>query len=308
MSLEKTDVVNNLISNEVDLPLSARMGRMLAALIGNKQDKLVSGTNIKTINGISLVEPHGPRDIIIPPGVVTEVSGNIASGSSTAALSIYAARQLSARISNLEQSGIDPNYNPGSGISVEIIDGLTSFDKLAALSANQGRLLDAKKQDKLVSGNNIRTINGASLLGSGNLIIEGGGSTQQNATIITIDMDWNTLRNNFNDLPIGIYILNDFGESIINKPKMFPEADTKDKQRSYDCILLGEDDSKVLIMYLWGSNLIYSWSLWTNEVIRLGGSLTYTSEYETEGLIDGDKRFLSGVWSVYHGGNWFQFA
>lgn len=33
----------------------------------------------------------------------------------------------------------------------------------------------AKKQDKLVSGSNIKTINGESILGSGNIQIQGGG-------------------------------------------------------------------------------------------------------------------------------------
>lgn len=32
------------------------------------------------------------------------------------------------------------------------------------------------KQDKLVSGTNIKTVNGQSILGSGNIAIEGGGS------------------------------------------------------------------------------------------------------------------------------------
>ena len=32
------------------------------------------------------------------------------------------------------------------------------------------------KQDKLISGTNIKTINGTSILGSGNITIEGGGS------------------------------------------------------------------------------------------------------------------------------------
>lgn len=37
-------------------------------------------------------------------------------------------------------------------------------------------LLDSvgDKQDKLVSGTNIKTINGTSILGSGNIVIEGG--------------------------------------------------------------------------------------------------------------------------------------
>lgn len=35
----------------------------------------------------------------------------------------------------------------------------------------------AGKQDTLVSGTNIKTINGTSILGAGNMVISGGGST-----------------------------------------------------------------------------------------------------------------------------------
>ena len=39
------------------------------------------------------------------------------------------------------------------------------------------------KQDNLVSGTNIKTINSQSLLGSGNIVISGGGSGTQNVFI-----------------------------------------------------------------------------------------------------------------------------
>ena len=40
-----------------------------------------------------------------------------------------------------------------------------------ALSAYQGYVLNHNKQNSLVSGTNIKTINGASVLGSGNLAV-----------------------------------------------------------------------------------------------------------------------------------------
>lgn len=60
--------------------------------------------------------------------------------------------------------------------------------------------LDNNKQDTLVSGTNIKTINGTSLLGSGNLVIEGGSpiiSTVTSATVNTVtfycyDQEWTT--------------------------------------------------------------------------------------------------------------------
>lgn len=82
-----------------------------------KQDALVSGTSIKTINGTSLLG-----------------SGDISVGS-----------------------------------DVSVIDNLTSTSTTAALSANQGKVLNDSKQATLVSGTNIKTINSTSLLGSGDI-------------------------------------------------------------------------------------------------------------------------------------------
>lgn len=52
-----------------------------------------------------------------------------------------------------------------------VVDNLTSSSATSPLSANQGRVLQSTKQDKLVSGTNIRSINGTSILGSGDIAI-----------------------------------------------------------------------------------------------------------------------------------------
>ena len=63
----------------------------------------------------------------------------------------------------------------------DVINDLVSTRTDAALSAYQGRVLDEKistldseKQDTLVSGTNIKTINNKSILGEGNITIKGG--------------------------------------------------------------------------------------------------------------------------------------
>lgn len=65
---------------------------------------------------------------------------------------------------------------------LSVINSLTSTSITNALSANMGRTLSGMvntKQVKLVSGTNIKTINGQSLLGSGNIEIQGGGGGTQ---------------------------------------------------------------------------------------------------------------------------------
>ena len=131
--------------------------------INKKQDKLVSGTNIKTINGNSIVG-SGNLTITIPSieGLATETYVNDAVASKQDKL-----------VSGTNIKTINGNSLVGSGnvtLNIPSIDGLASEtyvdNKISAVNTSIG-----KKQDTLVSGTNIKTINGNSLLGSGNISI-----------------------------------------------------------------------------------------------------------------------------------------
>lgn len=113
--------------------------------VNNKQDKLVSGDNIKTINGKSIL---GEGNITIQGE-----GGNID-------LSEYVTK------TELDKKGYL------TSIPSEYITETELNDKDYATNTTVN-----SKQDKLVSGENIKTINGYSLLGSGNIAIGGGGST-----------------------------------------------------------------------------------------------------------------------------------
>ena len=104
------------------------------------QPTLVSGTNIKTINGNSVL---GSGNLVVSGGV-TSVTGTapvVSSGGTTPAISMAAA-------------------------TTSVNGYLTSTDWTTFNN----------KQAALVSGTNIKTINGNSLLGSGNLVVGGGGA------------------------------------------------------------------------------------------------------------------------------------
>ena len=158
--------------------------------VASKQDTLVSGTNIKTVNNTSLL---GSGDISIG-----------GSGSST-----YFATCTSSASEEYKYTTLD-NYSPivGATIAVQFTNGSTSSKaKLFINNANDhwmkidetlnipADLIKANSvvtvmntgsffkilsvnnvaQEKLVSGTNIKTINGESLLGSGDIEIQGGG-------------------------------------------------------------------------------------------------------------------------------------
>lgn len=212
-------------------------------LLGNKQDALVSGTNIKTINSTSLL---GSGNIDIQ-GITTVTGGSIRIWTASPGIYyvpkgtyIYYYGETSTSykevnndrdtflIINEKNNGVVVYYwinnevyqrwtyqNSSGGshkvlLSDDIRNNLTETSSGYALDASQGKvlkdLIDAikdgttidsfsdvetalsNKQDTLVSGTNIKTINNTSILGSGDISIGGGGTATDvkiNGTSIT---------------------------------------------------------------------------------------------------------------------------
>ena len=123
--------------------------------LDEKQDALVSGTNIKTINNQSIL---GMGNITIQGG----------SGSSLACVS---------------DMGLDDDDPTDVLLYLDACDSIvvTSTDDWSS-TLSDSKVPSEKltketideKQDTLVSGTNIKTINNESILGSGNITIQGG--------------------------------------------------------------------------------------------------------------------------------------
>ena len=132
--------------------------------LNNKQDTLVSGTNIKTVNGESLL---GEGDI--------DLGDYVTSDSLSTTLSGYV--QTSAIADMETKTNAAATYQPKgdyattSSLTSKLDTSTYNADK--ATFALKTELPDiSTKQDTLVSGTNIKTINGESLLGSGDIVIE----------------------------------------------------------------------------------------------------------------------------------------
>ena len=146
--------------------------------IAAKQDALVSGTNIKTINNESLL---GSGNIDIQGG-----GGGAAWGSITGTLSDQTdlANALDAK-ADKSDTYTKAQVDSALGGKQDTISDLSAIRSGAAAGATavQPSGLEAglaTKQDTLESGVNIKTINNQSLLGSGNIDIQGGGGTIDN--------------------------------------------------------------------------------------------------------------------------------
>lgn len=129
--------------------------------LATKQDVLVSGSNIKTVGGASIL---GSGNVAVGTGTVTSVSvtttngvsGTVATATSTPAISLTLGAITPASINSV-------GTLIGSNLS-----GTNTGDN-ATNSQYSG--LAASKQDTLVSATNIKTVNGSTLLGSGDLVV-----------------------------------------------------------------------------------------------------------------------------------------
>lgn len=173
------------------------LGGMIAAetaarerAVASKQDTLVSGTNIKTINGQTLlgegnIEIQGGGTITVDSELSTtsenpvqnKVITNAINGKqdagdyalkseipdvSTLATKEELAAKLDTATYNSEKASFETKENAAATYQVK-----GDYATTAQLNS---------KQDTLVSGTNIKTINGNSLLGEGDITIQAGGT------------------------------------------------------------------------------------------------------------------------------------
>jgi hypothetical protein len=130
----------------------------------NKQEALVSGTNIKTLNGASLL---GSGGLSVQPTLVSgtnikTINGNTLLGSGDLT--------ISGGVTSV--TGTSPIVSSG-GATPDISINTANTSTTGALTSTDWNTFN-NKQAALVSGTNIKTINGNSVLGSGDLTISGG--------------------------------------------------------------------------------------------------------------------------------------
>lgn len=196
---------------------------------GQKQDQLISGTNIKTINNTSLlgngnISVGGDIEDVTVNGV-SVVSNKIAAidisdklnktgeavdgfflsayqsgiqllDSSTAGngigiMSRYGITRMISNYAALTLDGTtDTIYLDDGNDNPLFISGVRSPVNISdAVNKDYADTLASSKQETLVSGTNIKTINNQSILGSGNIDIQGGGSSYTAGIGIDITSD-----------------------------------------------------------------------------------------------------------------------
>lgn len=143
--------------------------------LSGKQDKLTSGTNIKTINNQSILG-----------------SGNIATASQSELTNIATTVGNQASAIAALNTAVFKNGNNQFDVVNGRIDGVSSVLDSALTDIENVETTVADKQNTLVSGTNIKTVNGNSLLGSGNIEIGGSGTIDTEMS----DSSTNAVQNN----------------------------------------------------------------------------------------------------------------
>ena len=180
-----SETQKTIARNNIDVPSV----NMVNSAMANKQDKLVSGITLKTVGGVSLL---GEGNIPLPSGG-SDSGGVISTLDDVPDGTVRKLSDYATKVQVILKADNDKVVHTTGN---EIVAGIKEFDDQINLNddlqhgsatdyswiknASDDTLQDKldAKQDVLVSGQNIKKINGYDITGSGNLIIPtGSGST-----------------------------------------------------------------------------------------------------------------------------------
>lgn len=184
MTILSLDERVTTLESEISQMNPSELQGQVQQLQDGKQDILVSGTNIKTINGKSIL---GSGNIVVSGegGTVTDEALQALNNN----IDNHVGNSQNPHGVTKEQIGLDKVVNQTITVtSSSVSDGVNTFNQFDPTSIQTSinglqteiQSIQSNKQDNLVSGTSIKTINGQSILGSGNIVVETSGGTEHN--------------------------------------------------------------------------------------------------------------------------------
>lgn len=217
--------------------------------VNSKQDELVSGQNIKTINGTSIL---GSGNITIQGGTSVDLSNYVtktelnSKGYITEIPSEYITEsELSNKgyITGIPSEYITETELNQKGYITSIPSEYITETELNNKGYATTEALNGK-QEKLTSGDNIKTINGQSILGKGNITIEGGNGNG-NANIVELTQaEYDVLVTNGDVDEETMYLITDSVSNIktINGESLIGDGDITIEGGSTNIIELTQEE------------------------------------------------------------------
>lgn len=192
------------LENDLNFASTGDVQTQINNATSGKQDTLVSGVNIKTINNESLL---GSGNIVIQggggsdysAGANIDITNNVISVTGITVPTKLSELTNDSGYINSEQAQTQIDNSISGKVDTDIFKAYTAntkteIDNAVSLKADSNRVdeieevtasalveLHSTKQDTLVSGTNIKTINNESILGSGNIVIQGGSGSDYSA-------------------------------------------------------------------------------------------------------------------------------
>lgn len=184
MTILSLDERVTTLESEISQMNPSELQDQVQQLQDGKQDILVSGTNIKTINGKSIL---GSGNIVVAGegGTVTDEALQALNNN----IENHVGNSQNPHGVTKGQIGLDKVVNQTITVtSSSVSDGVNTFNQFDPTSIQTSinglqtavQSIQSNKQDNLVSGTSIKTINGQSILGSGNIVVETSGGTEHN--------------------------------------------------------------------------------------------------------------------------------
>lgn len=183
VSTNAVNFTGDLKDNGIDVPTAAE--------VAAKQDTLVSGTNIKTINGNTIL---GSGDLVISGasavwGAITgtlsnqtdlqsalnaKVTANTSITAATKTKITYDDKGLVTAGNDATTADISDSSNKRyvTDAQLTVISNTSGTNTGDNATNSQYSGLATSKQDTLISGTNIKTINSSSILGSGDVVVQ----------------------------------------------------------------------------------------------------------------------------------------
>lgn len=145
--------------------------------LNSKQDTLVSGQNIKTINGQSVIGEGNIDIVTVDSELSTDSENPVQNKVITNALNDKASKTELSNVSTSKANKADVYTK--QEVDNKFTNAQNQIDQISTDTSainTEVQTLKTDKQDTLVSGTNIKTVNGESILGNGNLVIQSGTS------------------------------------------------------------------------------------------------------------------------------------
>ena len=272
----KEDKLNKTNSYTESSTITYPNTKALVDGLATKQNTLVSGTNIKTINGTSIL---GSGDLTIKDAFIaeygttsiTDIYTQYSNGKMVFATKdnvLYNLLTITSTLAWFTTDALDTNNEVVQSILKVNNSGWSTVSQSTSIASkedtsnktnsytessvttypNTKALVDGlgTKQNTLVSGTNIKTVNNQSLLGSGNITVESGGKADGITT---------RLNSNNQTEVIGIYTTQENGRKIWegtwNQYNALPEKDNS----VYYYITDDADDTVYQVQLVSGVNI-----------------------------------------------------